>query len=177
MATIVDENRHGMALGAMGYLTKPIDRDKLVDLMQRYRKSAGSTRVLVVEDDQLQRERIRACLEPQSWQVSEAENGRVALDRIIVDQPDVILLDLMMPEMDGFELVAELQKRPALRRIPVIVVTARDLTAEDRARLNSAIEKVLLKESFDPAGLTDAVREVIAKQYRSTRSRKPEVVA
>jgi signal transduction histidine kinase/DNA-binding response OmpR family regulator len=163
MATIVDEHRHGMALGAAGYLTKPIDRDKLVDLIRRFQAPAGPTRVLVVEDDSMQRDRIRAWLEPQKWLVMEAENGRVALDRLAENVPNVILLDLMMPEMDGFELVTEMQKHPVWRRVPVIVITARDLTAEDRARLNSGIEMVMMKESFSPAALIERVREVVAK--------------
>ena len=175
MATIVDEQRHGMTLGAVGYLTKPIDRDRLVDLMQKFRAPAGPTQVLVVEDDALQRERIRAWLEPQQWLLVEADNGRIALDRLKESQPDVILLDLMMPEMDGFQLVAELQKHPAWRRIPVIVVTARDLTAEDRTRLNSGIETVLMKDSFNPANLIERVRQVVSKQRQADKV--PEVAS
>src|SRR5262249_57487165 len=82
MATTVDERRHGMTLGAVGYLTKPIDREKLVDLIAKYRAPSGPTRVLVVEDDAVQRERIRSWLGPQRWLLIEAENGRVALDRL-----------------------------------------------------------------------------------------------
>jgi adenylate cyclase len=170
MATIVDEQRHGMTLGAAGYLTKPIDRDRLVDLMRRFRAPVGPARVLVVEDDAMQRERIRAWLQPQQWLVAEAENGRIALDRLKESQPDVILLDLMMPEMDGFQLVAELQKHPAWRRVPVIVITARDLAAEDRARLNSGIETVLMKETFSPGNLIERVRQVMGKQYQSHKA-------
>jgi len=95
--------------------------------------------------------------------VSEAENGRVALDRLKEAVPDVIILDLMMPEMDGFQLVAALQEHPQWRRIPVVVVTALDLSAEDRARLNSGVETVLLKESFKPADLIDGLRRLVAK--------------
>ena len=84
--------------------------------------------------------------------------------------PDVILLDLMMPEMDGFQLVAEMQKHPAWRRIPVIVITARDLTTEDRARLNSGIETVLMKESFSPANLIERVRQVVAEAHQTRTS-------
>jgi CheY-like chemotaxis protein len=175
MATIVDEQRHGMTLGAAGYLTKPIDRDRLVDLMQRYRALAGPTQVLVVEDDALQRERIRSWLEPQQWLLAEAENGRIALDRLRESQPDVILLDLMMPEMDGFQLVAELQKHPAWRRIPVIVVTARDLTAEDRVRLNFGIETVLTKDTFNPSNLIERVRQVVSKQRQPAKV--PEIAS
>jgi signal transduction histidine kinase/CheY-like chemotaxis protein len=170
MATIVDEQRHGMTLGAVGYLTKPIDRDKLVDLVAKYRAPSGPTRILVVEDDATQRELIRSWLEPQNWSVIEADNGRVAIDRLSERVADVILLDLMMPEMDGFQLVAEMQKHPAWSKIPVIVVTARDLTVEDHARLNSGIEMILRKERFNPATLIESIRQVVAK------SRPPQKV-
>src|SRR5262249_43092377 len=155
--------RHGMTLGAVGYLTKPIDREKLVDLIAKYRVPSGPTRILVVEDDVTQRELIRSWLEPHNWSVIEAENGRVAIDRLGERIADVILLDLMMPEMDGFELVAEMQKHPACRKIPVIVVTARDLTAEDHARLNSGIEMILRKERSNPAPLIESIRKVVPK--------------
>ena len=163
MATIVDERRHGMTLGAVGYLTKPIDREKLLDLIAKYRAPSGQTRVLVVEDDAMQRERIRSWLESQRWLLIEAENGRLALDRLRECIADVIILDLMMPEMDGFQLVAEMQKHPVWNQIPIIVVTARDLTVEDHARLNSGIEMVLRKETFSPTTLIERVRQVVAK--------------
>ena len=170
MATIVDEHKHGMALGAAGYLTKPIDRDRLVDLIRRFRAPVGPTQVLVVEDDASQRERIRSWLEPQQWLLTEAENGSVALTRLAESVPNVILLDLMMPEMDGFQLVAEMQKHPVWRRIPVIVITARDLTMEDRARLNSGIELVMRKELFSPANLIERVRQVVAKSVKTHKT-------
>ena len=169
MATIVDERRHGMTLGAVGYLTKPIDREKLVDLIAKYRAPSGPTRVLVVEDDAMQRERIRSWLEPQRWLLIEAENGRLALDRLRECIADVIILDLMMPEMDGFQLVAEMQKHPVWNQIPIIVVTARDLTVEDHARLNSGIEMVLRKETFSPTTLIERVRQVVAKSRLSQK--------
>jgi len=169
MATIVDERKRGMTLGAIDYLTKPIERDKLVAIMARFKSPAGPTRVLVVEDDAMQRERIRSWLEPQQWLLADAENGRVALDQLEASPPDVILLDLMMPEMDGFQLVAEMQKNPAWRRIPVIVITARDLTTEDRARLDSGIETVLMKESFSPADLIERVRQVVTQAHQTRK--------
>ena len=101
----------------MRYLAKSIDSDKLVELVQRYRAPSGPTRVLVVEDDATQRDRVRMWLEPQQWPVSEAENGHVTLDRLKEAAPDAIILDLMMPEMDGFQLVAALQEHPQWRRI------------------------------------------------------------
>jgi CheY-like chemotaxis protein len=167
MATITDPDRKGIALGAAGYLTKPIDRDRLIALLRPYQTRARRTRILVVEDDLMQRERIRSWLEPEHWLASEAENGLVALDQLAKERPDIILLDLMMPEMDGFQFIAALQAQPRWRDIPVIVITALDLTAADHARLNSGVEKILLKDSFDPAQLIDSVRRLVTDTRRS----------
>jgi CheY-like chemotaxis protein len=173
MATIVDEYRRGMTLGAVGYLTKPIDRNKLIELLRQFKSPAGPTRVLMVEDDATQRERVRLWLEPQQWLVTEADNGRAALDRLNEAVPDVIILDLMMPEMDGFQLVAALQQHASWRHIPVVVVTAMDLSAEDRARLNSGIEAVLLKETFKPADLIEGLRRLVAKSRQFHKVPEP----
>ena len=93
----------------------------------------------------------------------------MALDRLAEEIPDIILLDLMMPEMDGFQFITALQERPAWRSIPVIVITALDLTAADRARLNSGVEGILLKDSFDPAQLVEIVRRLVAETRRSQK--------
>src|SRR5258708_1121864 len=95
------------------------------------------------------------------WAVREAENGREALKRIQENKPDVILLDLMMPEMDGFQVVATLQKEPNWRDIPVVVITARDLDAKDRERLSAGVQFVLVKERFRPADLAERVRRLV----------------
>ena len=176
MATITDDQQHkGMTLGAAGYLTKPIDRDRLIALLKPYQAQARRTRVLLVEDDPTQRERIQSWLASQQWQISEAENGRVALDRLANDLPDIILLDLMMPEMDGFQLITALKERPAWRSIPVIMITSLDLSAADRARLNSGVEGILLKDSFDPSQLVEILRRLVAKNRRSEKV--PEAIS
>ena len=167
MVTITDPDRKGIALGAAGYLTKPIDRNRLIALLQPFQTRAQRTRVLVVEDDPMQREWIRSWLSPEHWQTTDAKNGLVALDKIAKDLPDIILLDLMMPEMDGFQFIAALQARPGWRKIPVIVITALDLTAADRERLNSGVERILLKDSFDPAQLVEIVRRLVTETRRS----------
>jgi CheY-like chemotaxis protein len=161
MITIVDEHRRGIALGAAGYLMKPIDRERLRRMIGRFQAPARPTRVLVVEDDAIQRERMLGWLEGPQWTVREAENGREALNRIQENKPDVILLDLMMPEMDGFAVVAALQKEAGWQDIPVIVITARDLDAKDRERLNSGVQSVLVKERFRPADLVERVRRLV----------------
>jgi CheY-like chemotaxis protein len=119
--------------------------------------------VLVVEDDEGERQLVRATLEARGWTVREAANGRLALDAIRAELPDVILLDLMMPEMDGFELVAALQANAAWRDIPVVVVTALDLTAEDRRRLNGGVDQILSKHAFPPAELIARVGALLGE--------------
>jgi signal transduction histidine kinase/CheY-like chemotaxis protein len=164
MITIVDEHRRGIALGAAGYLTKPIDRERLHRLVSRFRAPVPPTRVLLVEDDAVQRERMRGWLEGPQWTVQEAENGRDALKRIEESKPDVILLDLMMPEMDGFAVVAALQKEVGWRDIPVIVITSLDLDAKDRERLNAGVQFVLVKERFRPADLVERIRRLVQRR-------------
>jgi CheY-like chemotaxis protein len=160
MITIVDEHRRGIALGAAGYLTKPIDRERLRRVIGRFRAAARPTRVLLVEHDASQRERMLGWLEGSQWTMREAANGREALKRIQENKPDVILLDLMMPEMGGFAVVAALQEEAGWQDIPVIIITARDLDAKDRERLNSGVQSVLVKETFRPADLVERIRNL-----------------
>ena len=142
-----------MALGAAGYLTKPIERSRLLAVLAGFRQVERPTVVLIVEDDDGQRAVARDVLSAQGFIVHEAAKGRLALEALRQDLPDVVLLDLMMPEMDGFEVVAEMQANAAWRTIPVVVVTALDLSAEDRRRLNRGVEHIVEKNASSPADL------------------------
>ena len=168
MVSIVDDKRRGIALGAAGYLTKPIDRERLHRLVRRFQAPTRATRVLMVEDDASQRERMLGWLERPHWIVREAANGQEALDLLREEKPDVILLDLMMPEMDGFEVVAALQGDKDWRDIPVIVITSLDLDAKDRARLNSGVQSVLVKEKFRPEDLVEHIRRLVQSRPAAT---------
>jgi len=158
LVTIVDEKQRGYTLGATDYLIKPVDRERLTAVLRSLcGRSAG--RLLLVEDDDTARALIRPAVEREGWEVVEATNGRVALERLKEARPDAIILDLMMPEMDGFEFLAELRKRAEWRHIPVVVVTAKDLTEEDHRRLNGEVERILQK---DAPTRDDMLREVSA---------------
>jgi signal transduction histidine kinase/CheY-like chemotaxis protein len=148
LVTIVDEKQRGYALGATDYLIKPVDRERLVGVLRSLcGRVAGS--LLLVEDDDATRAVIRQALEREGWAISQAENGRVALDRLAQMRPDVIVLDLMMPEMDGFEFLAELRGRAEWHDIPVIIVTAKDLTDDDRRRLTGGVKRIIPKRAYD----------------------------
>jgi signal transduction histidine kinase/CheY-like chemotaxis protein len=146
MLTLVDDKNTGYALGASDYLTKPIDWDRLTTVLKRYRPAAGA-RILVVEDDPATRGMMRSLLEKNGWTVDDADNGRAALERCAEHPPGLILLDLMMPGMDGFEFIAELHRREGGRSVPLVAITAKDLSREERQRLNGYVEKVLQKGS------------------------------
>jgi signal transduction histidine kinase/CheY-like chemotaxis protein len=148
LMSIVEEKKRGYALGAADYLVKPVDRSKLVETLTSI---CGSTagRALLVDDDEVVRRSVRQALEPIGWNVTEAENGQVAVDALTAGRPDVIILDLMMPEMDGFEFMDELRGRPDWQEIPVVVITAKDLTEEDRNRLNGGVERIIQKSDRD----------------------------
>jgi signal transduction histidine kinase/DNA-binding response OmpR family regulator len=144
LMSIVDEKTRGYSLGATDYMVKPVDRERLSGVLRNICGAVGR-RVLLVDDDDVARRAMRLALEDDAWQVGEAENGRVALTRLTEWRPDVIMLDLMMPEMDGFEFLVEMRARDDWRDIPVLVVTAKDLSAAERSRLNGDVERVLQK--------------------------------
>jgi|GEM_PF-303391 len=161
MLTMVDDKNFGYALGAAEYLTKPIDRGRLSALLSKYRCEAPRCSVLLVEDDVTTREMMRRMLEKEGWTVAEAENGREGLARMAESRPELILLDLMMPEMDGFEFLTELRQNTAWRTIPVVVVTAMDLTPEDRQRLNGSVTQILQKGAYSRDELLEEVRQLV----------------
>jgi PAS domain S-box-containing protein len=161
MLTIVDDKNLGYTLGAADYLTKPIDRDRLVSLLEKYRHNHSPCNVLVVEDDPSSRRALGQMLEKEGFELAEAENGHVALERVARSRPSVILLDLMMPYMDGFEFVDELRSREEWRTIPVVVVTAKDITQEDRLRLNGYVARIIQKGAHNRDALLAEVRDLL----------------
>jgi signal transduction histidine kinase/DNA-binding response OmpR family regulator len=161
MLTIVDNKNLGYALGAADYLTKPIQRDRLLAVLEKYCPPAEPARVLVVEDDAETQEIIRRLLEKEGIGVVAAENGRVALERLTEGKPGLILLDLMMPEMDGFQFVDHVRQHEAWRAIPIVVVTAKDLTAADRLRLNGYVTEIISKDTRDQEELLAEVSKMV----------------
>jgi signal transduction histidine kinase/CheY-like chemotaxis protein len=159
MLTMLVDRKRGFRLGASDYATKPVDRQRLSQILKKYTCPNPPCPVLLVEDDAATREVTRAILEKEGWKVSEAENGRVALECMERDRPSLILLDLMMPEIDGFEFTALVRKHSEWRLIPIVVLTAHDLSSEERLQLSGSVEKILQKGEGDS-------REALLHQVR-----------
>jgi CheY-like chemotaxis protein len=139
-----------------------VDRDRLVSVLNKHRAAQPAVHALLVEDDAATRQTLRRMVEGEGWTATEAANGRAALQRMAESQPTVILLDLMMPDMDGFEFAEAVRKHETWHSIPIIVITAKDLTVEDRMRLNGYVEKILQKGAYDRDELLAEVRELVA---------------
>jgi CheY-like chemotaxis protein len=159
MMSMMEQRDIGYTLRAAEYLTKPIDRDRLNQVLRRYRNGTAHPRVLIVDDDAGNREVLRRSMAAEGWEIDEATNGKDALGHVGASRPSVILLDLLMPEMDGFEFVAALRDTPEGRSIPVVIITARDLTVQDRDRLNGFVDAVMQKGAYSQQQLLSEVRE------------------
>ncbi|WP_191970000.1 response regulator [Methylobacterium planeticum] len=161
MVTVLDEQTLAFSLGATDYLHKPIEWDHLKAVMDRFRPGAGGGPILVVDDDADARERLTTLLMREGLPVRAAEHGGRALEAVEAEKPGLILLDLMMPEMDGFTFLRRLRLRSDWRDIPVVVLTAKDITAEDRRRLAGQADRVIAKGSLSLADLASEVRGLI----------------
>jgi signal transduction histidine kinase/DNA-binding response OmpR family regulator len=161
MLTMVDDPNRGFTLGAAEFATKPVNRGRLSRLLRKYSSADFPGGVLVVDHDDAARALLRTMLEAEGWLVREAENGRVALERMEEELPRLVLLDLMMPEMDGFEFTEQVRLHPELRSVPIVVVTSHDLSREERQRLNGYVETIVQKAGDAPDALLHRVRELL----------------
>jgi PAS domain S-box-containing protein len=176
VVTIVDDKDLGYSLGASDYLTKPIDRSRLSSLLRKYRRDRDQdhdrpTRgtALVAEHDAETRHLIRQLLEQEGWSVVEAGDGRAGLDRVAEARPDLIVLDLTMPGLDGFAFRAELRRHPDWRTIPVVILTSKDLTEDERRRLNGDVCKVLQAGACSRDELLEELRREVAERVGRVR--------
>jgi DNA-binding response OmpR family regulator len=161
MVTMTDDRSMGYALGASDYLVKPIDPGRLSALLNRHARGTSPSTVLVVDDDPAMRELARRTLQADGWRVREAADGRAALQCIAAERPDLVVLDLMMPTLDGFAFLTELRAMPSGDSLPVVVVTARDVSDADRQRLNGHVRRILRKGAYDRSQLLSAVRQQV----------------
>jgi CheY-like chemotaxis protein len=161
MVSILDNRNLGYSLGAADFLNKPVDHKRLRAVLARHCTDGAASHVLVVEDEPAAREMMRRMVERNGWQVSEAENGRQGIERLRANVPDAILLDLMMPEMDGFEFLSRIRRNRKWRGIPVIVVTAKALTEEDHDRLRGSVELLIEKDGAEIDAILSSLKKML----------------
>jgi CheY-like chemotaxis protein len=165
MVTVLNERGMAIPLGAADFVTKPIDRQHLTTILREHCSNLSEASVLIVEDDPPTREVLCHSLTNMGYAASAANNGLDGLCWLANNPPpDLILLDLMMPEMDGFEFLRELRKQPAFANLPVIVVTAKELTAEDVRVLSGQTDRIVTKDQTYLIELAAAVRGRLARQ-------------
>ena len=164
LVTIMGDRDLGFALGAADYITKPLDRELLMRAVRRHVRGGDRAQVLVVDDDPKTRDMLRRTLQKAGWTVAEAANGCEALEALERAKPALVLLDLLMPGMDGFEVLERLNGDATWREVPVIIVTAKDLTPDDVDRLNGRVAKVLQKGAYQRRDLVRDIHAMIARQ-------------
>ncbi len=161
MATLLQEQNLGYTLGATNYLTKPINTQELRKVLTKYRSHDSTRLAMVVDDDINSRNLLTNILQKEGWQVLEAINGEQALKLLESYHPQLLLLDLMMPEVDGFEVANSIQQNSNWQDIPIIIITAKDITQDDRQRLNGRVSAILQKGSYNKDHLLKQVRGLL----------------
>jgi CheY-like chemotaxis protein len=166
VVSMLDERGRGSALGASEYLVKPVNKEQLLAALYRAVAFPGGERVVVsIDDDPLALELARAALETEGWTVHGATTGKEGLALIRERNPSVVLLDLLMPDMDGFEVVGILRGEPATVSIPVVVLTSMSMSAQDKERLRGRISYIARKAEFDVADLARILRRASAGHH------------
>ena len=167
LATVLGDREMGLALGAAEHLTKPIDPAELARVLVRVVRRSGATDVLVVDDDVGTREMLRRALTREGWIVREAEDGDTGLEEVLRSRPAVVLLDLMMPRMDGFQMLAALRRNELTRDVPVVIITSKDLTREERVWLDGNAREVFQKGGYERSRLVETLRNMVETARRT----------
>jgi signal transduction histidine kinase/CheY-like chemotaxis protein len=165
VCSMLREQALAMTLGAGEYLVKPVERDELRRVVEQFAPPGG--KVLAVDDDPNALEIVRRMLDGTSYKVSTAQDGWSGLAAVRAQAPDVVVLDLMMPGLSGFEVLADLRADPRTAGVPVVIVTAKELTGEERAQLQSAAAALLQKGQFTPEEFVNTVRRAVTRAAHS----------
>jgi CheY-like chemotaxis protein/CHASE3 domain sensor protein len=160
IVSISEGKETGFALGAIGYVTKPVSKKQLISEIEKIGKP-GTRSIMIVDDNELDRRQIGQIIEEEGMHLIVAEDGAVCLELINKQIPDVLVLDLMMPELDGFTVLEKIRKNPETRDLPVIVVTAKDLTEEDRNKLSGNVFSILEKSVATPVTLLSEIKRIL----------------
>ena len=163
LLTLVEGRKYGYAMGVGDLLSKPLPHDRLTEMLEHYRKETSLRPVLIVEDDEAARDLLRRILIAEGWSVTTAANGQEALQRLTESPPGLILLDLLMPEMGGIELLNELRTKSEYRNIPTIIITGEAVDPINPGQFGSQVVRILKKGGYTADQLLKTIFEIVAK--------------
>jgi CheY-like chemotaxis protein/anti-sigma regulatory factor (Ser/Thr protein kinase) len=178
VVTVVDERNVAMSLGAVDYFLKPVKPEALLARLSQYtfttKVKHGPVRVLTIDDDPVARDLVANALRPEGFDVVGAASGREGLDMALEETPDLVICDLLMPDMDGYEVVERLHANEATRDVTILILTGQELSMADRQRLNGKVADIMSK-GVDPrpAFLRWLRRASAAAQRRSLQAPAP----
>jgi len=161
MVSIIDDKDRGFTLGANEYLTKPVHPERLARVLEKFHINGAPGKVLIIEDDEPSRQFVQRLLHRHGWETAEASNARDGLERVAQDAPSLILLDLKMPEMDGFEFISRLREQEQYRGIPIVVLTGMDLNEDDRLKLNKEVARIAFKTTTSYSSLMSELVSIV----------------
>ncbi len=167
IVSVLSDQRLGYALGASEYITKPVERERVITTLKRHLRRSeqeDAPVLLLVEDDASTRDVLQRTFEREGWMVEVADNGRDGIAKLAEGLPAMVVLDLMMPEVDGFAFIEELRARPDWDRIPVVVLTALILSEEDRKRLNGRVQRIIRKGDVRRTEVVSEIRRLLPKE-------------
>jgi signal transduction histidine kinase/DNA-binding response OmpR family regulator len=162
VVSVVDNPELGMALGALDYFVKPVSANELMSRLAKFKLGPDRANVLVVDDEQPNRDWLRRILEPAGFSVTLASGGQEAIDFARTNPPDLVMLDLMMPHVTGFDVVEALRAEESTRQVPIMVLTAKTLTDSDIRQLNGHVSTILRRGSTGAADLLSLLKQVVS---------------
>jgi len=167
IVSIIDQKGKGFALGAADYLIKPVQKDDLLRTLSTFNLTAkvqtAPVKILAIDDDPKALELLAAVLEPEGFRVLRADGGEAGIELARVEQPDLIILDLLMPEVSGFDVLDRLAESSVTQRLPVILFTLKQLTAEEQQRVQGRVACLAQKEAFNQKEFVDLVKEALQR--------------
>ena len=170
--SISDDAGTGFALGASGYLIKPVYKEQLLSEINKIKKFEYVKTIMIVDDKKVERDFIEKILKEQGYNTISIENGKKALEELTTTIPDILLLDLLMPGMDGFDVLEDIRKREALKNLAVIIITAKDLTKKEKDFLHKKANDIIIKSGISKDNILNTTKKILKKFNESYETEK-----
>jgi len=162
IVSISDNRETGFALGAIGHIAKPVDKEVLISEIRKVGEFKALS-IMIVDDDKFDRQQVAQTVQENGMKAIQIEGGKQCIELVEKQLPDVLVLDLMMPDMDGFTVLEKLRSDPKTAKLPVIVVTAKNLSKEEKQRLRDGGSMLLTKSDTTSAAVLSEVKKIIAE--------------